>query len=221
MARSSPVPGGSGNPVTKTDPQLVEQALEGSQDAWRWLVERHGRAVFSLVARMVREDAIAEELAQDAFVKAFAGLRSFNPEYKFANWILRIAHNVAIDHLRKARPTLVSIDDDASGRDLSDVLVESRGPSPFDHAAQQGLREDLEEALARLRPEFRRLVIMRYLHDLSYEEIADTVGLPLGTVKSHLHRARAALARLMTEAGWGSETAGPDDGVQPGTGPGS
>jgi RNA polymerase sigma-70 factor (ECF subfamily) len=152
---------------------------------------------------MVRDEGVAEELAQDAFVKAFAALRSFDPAYKFSNWILRIAHNVAIDHLRRRRLAVVSIDDEQSGREAGDALAEGGGPSALDLAVQRDFREDLEAALARLRPEFRRLVVMRYLEDLSYEDIAEVVGLPLGTVKSHLHRARAALARLLADAGWG------------------
>jgi RNA polymerase sigma-70 factor (ECF subfamily) len=194
--------------VTPTDASLVAQALTGSEDACRALVERHSRPVLTLIARMVRDQGVAEELAQDAFVKAFAALRSFDPSYKFSNWMLRIAHNVAIDHLRKARPTLVSLDADHSGRDLADVVADGREPSAFERALRQDFREDLESALARLRPEFRRLVVMRYIEDLSYDDIADIVGLPLGTVKSHLHRARAALGRLLIEAGWGPESGG-------------
>jgi RNA polymerase sigma-70 factor (ECF subfamily) len=86
---------------------------------------------------------------------------------------------------------------------VADVLTEVREQSPFDRAVQSDFRDDLEAALSRLRPEFRRLVVMRYLEDLSYEDIAEVVGLPLGTVKSHLHRARAALGRLLAESGWG------------------
>jgi RNA polymerase sigma-70 factor (ECF subfamily) len=194
--------------VNPTDARLVEHALGGSQDAYRTLVDRHGRAVLTLVSRMVRDQGVAEELAQEAFVKAFAALRSFDPSYKFSNWILRIAHNVAIDHLRKARPAVVSIDDDSSGRDLADVLSDEREPSAFDLAVRRDFRNDLEAALGRLRPEFRRLVVMRYLEDMSYEDIAEVVGLPLGTVKSHLHRARAALGRQLADAGWGPEPGG-------------
>jgi RNA polymerase sigma-70 factor, ECF subfamily len=189
--------------VNPTDSRLVEQALAGSQDAYRILVERHSRSVLTLVARMVRDEGVAEELAQDAFVKAFGALRSFDSSYKFSNWILRIAHNVAIDHLRKARPPIVSIDDEASGRDMADVLADAREPSAFVRAVRQDFRDDLERALAALRPEFSRLIVMRYLEDMSYEDISEVVGLPLGTVKSHLHRARAALGRLLVEAGWG------------------
>jgi RNA polymerase sigma-70 factor (ECF subfamily) len=154
---------------------------------------------------MVRDQGVAEELAQDAFVKAFGALRSFDPAYKFSNWILRIAHNVAIDHLRKARPPIVSIDDDASGREMADVLADRREPSAFDRAVRRDFRDDLDAALATLRPEFRRLIVLRYLEDMSYEDIAEVVGLPLGTVKSHLHRARAALGRLLAESGWGPD----------------
>jgi RNA polymerase sigma-70 factor (ECF subfamily) len=189
--------------VNPTDSRLVEQAVAGSQDAYRLLVERHSRAVLTLVARMVRDQGVAEELAQDAFVKAFGALRSFDSSYKFSNWILRIAHNVAIDHLRKARPPIVSIDDDASGRDMADVLADAREPSAFVRAVRRDFRDDLERALATLRPEFSRLIVMRYLEDMSYEDISEVVGLPLGTVKSHLHRARAALGRFLVEAGWG------------------
>jgi len=196
--------------VNPTDARLVEQALAGSQDAYRALVERHSRSVLTLVARMVRNQGVAEELAQDAFVKAFGALRSFDPAYKFSNWILRIAHNVAIDHLRKASPPVQSIDDEASGRDLADVLADTREPSAFDRAVRQDFRDDLEAALATLRPEFRRLVVMRYLEDMPYEDISEVVGLPLGTVKSHLHRARAALGRLLVASGWGPAPPGED-----------
>ena len=194
---------GPDEPVSPTDATLVEQALAGSQEAYRILVERHSRAVLTLVARLVRDQGVAEELAQDAFVRAFGALRSFDPAYKFSNWVLRIAHNVAIDYLRRARAPMVSIDDDTSGRDLADLLTDGRGPTAFDGAVRRDFREDLEAALTRLRPEFRRLIVMRYLEDLSYEDIADVVGLPLGTVKSHLHRARNMLARLLAASGWG------------------
>lgn len=196
--------------MNPTDASLVTQALAGSQDAYRALVERHSRAVLALVGRIVRDEGVAEELAQDAFVKAFAALRSFDPSYKFSNWLLRIAHNLAIDYLRRGRAMVVPLEDNESGRDMADVLADERAPSAFDHAVRGDFRRDLEAALATLRPEFRRLVVMRYLEDMSYEDIAEVVGLPLGTVKSHLHRARTALGRLLAEAGWGPESGGLD-----------
>lgn len=194
------------------DPGLVASALAGSQDAYRELVERHSRAVFNLIVRMVRDDGVAEELAQDAFVKAFAALKSFDSSYKFSNWILRIAHNTAIDHLRRLKLPTVSIDLETPGRDLHDLLVDEREPSPFALAKGSDLAEDLEWAVARLRPEYRRLIVLRYQEDQAYEEIAETLDLPLGTVKSHLHRARQELAQLMTAAGWAPDST-PDSGL--------
>jgi len=204
-----------------TDADLISRALRGRQDAYRELVDRYSHAVFNLVARMVRDAGVAEELAQDAFVKAFGALRSFDPAYKFSSWILRIAHNTAIDHLRRQRPPTVSIDADVRGRDLHDLLVDEREPTPFDHAEGADLARDLERALARIRPEYRRLIVLRYQEDQGYEEIAETLDLPLGTVKSHLHRARQELARLMTQAGWAPESAPESGPVQPSRGSGS
>lgn len=204
--------------MTPSDAELVERALAGSQDAHRALMDRHASGVFNLIARMVREAGVAEELAQDTFVKAFGALRSFDPSYKFVNWILRIAHNTAIDHLRRRRPDTVSIDEDVPGQAVTEALADQREASPFDRAAHADLRADLETALAKLRPEYRRMVVMRYLEDLSYEDIAQILDLPLGTVKSHLHRARAEMARLMARGGWGPEGNDAASGLQPGTG---
>jgi RNA polymerase sigma-70 factor (ECF subfamily) len=184
------------------DADLVAAALRGNQDAYRQLVDRYSHAVFNLIVRMVRDAGVAEELAQDSFVKAFGALKSFDPAYKFSSWMLRIAHNTAIDSLRRLKLPTVSIDIDTPGIGPGDLLADERERSPFDHAAGANLAEDLEWALAQLRPEYRRMVVLRYQEDLSYDEIADVVDLPLGTVKSYLHRARQELAGLMTQAGW-------------------
>jgi len=208
-------------PAPPTDADLVAGALRGRQDAYRELVDRYSRAVFNLIARMVRDAGVAEELAQDAFVKAFGALKSFDPCYKFSNWILRIAHNTAIDHLRRLRLPTVSVDVDTPGRDLRDLLVDEREPTPFDHAKGADLARDLEWALGQLRPEYRRLIVLRYQQDQAYEEIAEALDLPLGTVKSHLHRARQELARLMTTAGWAPDSAAKSRPVKPFKGSGS
>ena len=202
-------------PAPPADADLVERALRGRQDAYRELVDRYSRAVFNLIARMVRDAGVAEELAQDAFVKAFGALKSFDPACKFSSWILRIAHNTAIDHLRRLRLPTVSVDADAPGRDLRDLLADEREPTPYDHAEGVDLARDLERALAQLRPEYRRLIVLRYQEDQAYEEIAETLDLPLGTVKSHLHRARQELARLMTKAGWAPGSASKSGPMQP------
>ena len=188
-----------------TDAQLVERALAGSQDAFAALVARHQRSVYNLLARMLRNPALAEELAQESFLKAYTHLRSFNPEYKFANWILRIAHNAAIDVLRQRGPQLVSMDDPAFGGAAAHRR-NGRRSRDSDEAVRRVERRDLSQvlgaALDRLRPEYRRVVVLRYQQDLGYEEIAAITGEPVGTVKSHLHRARAEMAAFLTKRGF-------------------
>lgn len=199
------------------DIDLVARARAGSQDAFRALADRYASPVFNLVFRLVRDRGVAQELAQDAFVKAFGALHSFDPTLRFSPWMLRIAHNTAIDYLRRRRLSVVSIDKDPDDPGRAPLLIDERERSPLAHAELAHLREALDWALGHLRPEYRRLVILRYQEDQSYDEIAAAVGLPLGTVKSHLHRARQAMARLLEQAGWGP-AAGP---LQPSSGPDS
>ncbi len=187
-----------------TDAQLVERALAGSEDAFAALVSRHQRSVYNLLARMLRNPALAEELAQESFLKAYTHLRSFNPEYKFANWILRIAHNAAIDVLRQRGPQVVSIDEAASGgqRPIEETVVDPRSDEAERRVERRDLSQLLGAALDQLRPDYRRVIVLRYQQDLGYEEIAAIAGEPVGTVKSHLHRARAEMAAFLTKRGF-------------------
>jgi RNA polymerase sigma factor (sigma-70 family) len=194
--------------MVETDAELVARALGGSQDACRRLADRFTPPAFNLILRLVRDRGVAEELTQDALVKAFRGLRSFDPSLKLSPWVLRIAHNTAIDYLRRHRPELVSITEDPERPGSHPILVDERARTPFEHAQQADLRAALDWALAQLRPEYRRLVVLRYQEDHSYEDIAAGLHLPLGTVKSHLHRARQAMARLLEGAGWAPSDSG-------------
>lgn len=186
-----------------TDAELVARALAGQEDAFRGLVDRHQKSVYNLLVRMLRNPSIAEEVAQETFLKAFKNLRSFDPGYKFANWILRIAHNAAIDALRRAGPAEVSLDepDDQSGVTPADRVEDPQGNRAAQLVERRELAATLSAALDRLRPEYRQMVVLRYQEDLGYEEIAEITGLPLGTVKSHLHRARAEMARFLRQHG--------------------
>lgn len=190
--------------MSETDAEIVRKARGGSESACRDLVRRYERAVFNLIARLVGNPAIAEELAQDAFIKAFRGLGSYDPSQKLSNWLLRIAHNVAVDFLRLRRIDTVSLDEPLAGGGGWSI-ADARAENPHAAAERADLASALDRAVAQLRPEYRRLVVLRYQEELSYEEIAEITGLPLGTVKSFLHRARAELARLMAEWGWGRE----------------
>lgn len=198
--------------MAETEADLVARAIGGAQDACRVLADRFTPPAFNLIVRLVRDRGVAEELTQDAMLKAFRALRSFDPAQKLAPWILRIAHNTAIDYLRRHRPEFVSITEDPERPASHPVLVEERERTPFDQARLADLRAALDWALAQLRPEYRRLIVLRYQEDQSYEDIAAALDLPLGTVKSHLHRARHAMARLLEDSGW-APSGGP---VKPG-----
>lgn len=197
-----------------TDAELVEQALSGSEDGFRALVARHERRVYNLLVRIVRDPALAEDLAQETFLKAFTRLRSFDPSYKFSNWILKIAQNAAIDALRRRGPQEVSLDDREAGEAGGGAwLVDPRSGTAAAAVEGADLGRLLDAAMGRLRPEYRQVVALRYQEELSYEEIAEITGWPVGTIKSHLHRARAEMAEFLRQKGLGPEGGAPGSPV--------
>jgi len=193
----------------KTDAELVASTLRGSQDAFRELVVRFERPVYSLVQRMVQNPATAEDLAQEVFFKAYRRLDTYDPQWKFSSWLFKIAHNTTIDHLRRGVPETVPLESEEDRGSLSAVLADEAGESPHAAAERRDLGRSLERALAHLRPEYRVAVVMFYAQGASYQEICEVTGLPLGTVKTNLHRARKELAQVMTSLGWGPGGAAP------------
>jgi RNA polymerase sigma-70 factor (ECF subfamily) len=188
------------------DAELVAAALGGSEEAFHQIVERFQRPVFSLIARMVGDPATAEDLAQETFLKAFRRLATYDPERRFSSWLFKIAHNTTLDHLRRRGPQTVTLEpEDEEGGGLAAVLADDSLRSP-ETAAQRGdLAAALGAAVGALRPEYREIVLLRYQEGLAYQEIAEVAGLPLGTVKTHLHRARKELIAALAAAGWGPE----------------
>ncbi len=186
------------------DQRWVEQALEGSQEAYRHLLELYQRPVFSIVVRMVRDPALAEDLTQETFVKAFRALGTFDRNRKFSSWLFTIAHNTTIDHVRRKRLPTVSLEpagDDEEGGSLAFLAV-ATDPSPDQHLVHSELAAALELALSGLRVEYAEVLVLRFQEGLSYEEISEITGLALGTVKTHLYRARKALAEALESRGW-------------------
>jgi RNA polymerase sigma-70 factor (ECF subfamily) len=191
--------------VAATDAELVRGALGGSDPAFREIVERYQRAVYGVIVRVVRDHARAEELAQDTFVKAFRALHTYDVERRFATWLLTIAHNVAIDEVRKSTVETVPIESLSHGTDEAGRIFEIpdvKAASPAILAERIQLADALRAAISRLRPDYRELVSLRYEQELEYEDIAEITGLPMGTIKSSLHRARKELAQQLQGSGW-------------------
>jgi RNA polymerase sigma-70 factor (ECF subfamily) len=183
---------------TQTDKELAAQAAAGNERAFAELLRRYERPIFSLVYRMVRDRALAEDLAQEAFIRAFNAVSSFDPRYKFSSWIFKIANNHAIDHLRKRKLDTVSIDGSPHARTAQEeertrLVLESANENPLEYVEHRELGDQIERAIGQLRPEYRTAVLLRHVEGYSYEEIAGIMDLPLGTVKTYLHRARAEL----------------------------
>jgi RNA polymerase sigma-70 factor (ECF subfamily) len=148
---------------------------------------------------MTRDRALAEDLAQETFVKAFRSLAAFDTTRRLSSWLFRIAHNTALDVLRRQRPS-ASIDA-LSSRPGDASNFRGAPPSP-DPAEQAALGLALQAALDRLRPEYRAAMALRYDEALSFEEIGAVLGVPEATARSHVHRARKEMAALLTASGW-------------------
>ena len=181
---------------------LAAQAAEGRQRAFRELLRRYERPVFSLIYRMVRDRTLAEDLSQEAFIRAFNAIASYNPGYKFSSWMFKIAHNLTIDHLRKKRIDTISLHgsphaltEEAQAR--TRPIVESADERPDAYVENLELGSQIEAAIGNLRPEYRTVTLLRHVEGYSYKEIAEIMELPLGTVKTYIHRARLELKEAL------------------------
>ena len=185
-----------------TDQDVVQRARGGEERAYRELLHRYERPVFSLIYRMVRDRALAEDLAQETFVKVLNALDSYRPEFKFSSWTFKIANNVAIDYLRRRQLDTLSIDG-APGATTPDrvgataLQVVARGETALQEVEARELGSAIEQAIGKLRPEYRACIVLRHIEDRPYGEIAEILDLPLGTVKTYIHRARAELKDLL------------------------
>jgi RNA polymerase sigma-70 factor (ECF subfamily) len=188
-----------------TDQEVVLLARSGREAAYRELIRRYERPVFALLFRMVRDRELAEDLSQETFIKALNAIESYRPEFKFSSWIFKIANNAAIDHLRRRELDTLSLDgsphaETPEAMQATALQIGARQESPLDTVEAKELGSEIEAAIGLLRPEYRSCILLRHVEGRAYEEIAEILDLPLGTVKTYIHRARnelrVALAHL-------------------------
>jgi RNA polymerase sigma-70 factor (ECF subfamily) len=177
-----------------TPDSLIEQCLAGDQLAWEAVVRQNWRKVFNVAYKFVGKHDEAEDLTQDIFLKIFKALHTFDRRANFQTWIVSISRNLCIDHYRSVRKERQTIARDVDANDLQPATKE-RGP--YAVAEHQDLRAQLRTALEALPLTLRTAVVLRDLQELSYQEIADRLGLPEGTVKSRINRGRIELAHQL------------------------
>ena len=176
------------------DCDLVTRAASGREDGFEELVRRYQRPIAAYVYRMVGDYEAALDLTQEVFIKVYNSLRRYRSEFKFSTWIYKIAHNSAVDHLRRQGGREQALLREFDGEQY-DLPVESHRPSPEQESERAERRAEIEQVVSQLPTAYRELVVLRHSHDLSYDEIAEVTGLPLGTVKNRLFRAREVMRR--------------------------
>lgn len=181
-------------PQSATPDGLIEQCLAGDQSAWDAIVRQNWRKVFNVAYKFVGRHDEAEDLTQDIFLKIFKALHTFDRRANFQTWIISISRNLCIDHYRSVRKERQTIARDVDSTTLQPVAHE-RGPQAL--AEHQDLRAQLRLALDALPKTLRTAVVLRDLQELSYQEIADRLGLPEGTVKSRINRGRIELGQQL------------------------
>jgi RNA polymerase sigma-70 factor (ECF subfamily) len=187
--------------VKEEDIQLVARARAGDERAYRALLEKYERAVFSICLRMVRNRDEATDLSQDSFIKVFSSLDRYNSAYAFSSWLFKITSNLCIDYLRKRRIDTLPMDQPIDGEkgEIQRQYAAS-DPTPEESLDRRETMVRLESAIAALPEHYRIMLILRHQEDLSYEEIADHLSIPLGTVKARIHRAREMLKGMLGSA---------------------
>lgn len=180
------------------DSRNIKMALKGEQSAYRAILKKYHDQVYSLLYRMVHDKDEVEDLTQEAFIKAFNSLQNFNEEFAFSTWLYKIATNNCIDYIRKKKLATFSIDKPLESRDGEysfEIPDSSYEPDKSLIAGQRS--KILEEAVNSLPEKYRIVILMRHTEDKDYQEIADQLKLPLGTVKAHIFRAREILYKRL------------------------
>jgi RNA polymerase sigma factor (sigma-70 family) len=182
------------------DRRLIQQALRGNEKAYESLLSKYRNLVYTIMLKMVRNPQEAEDLTQEAFMKAFNSLASFNDEFAFSTWLMKIATNNCIDFLRKRKLRTFSINEPIQYKDDKiEFELPDFEPSPEKTLLMEERKKMLEDAINELPERYRYVIVLRHKEDKSYEEISEILNLPLGTVKAQIFRAREILNKKLKQ----------------------
>lgn len=181
----------------KHDYKLVKLAISGDEQAYAELMDRYRDAIYYMLLKMVNNKNDAEDLTIEAFGKAFKNIEQYTPKYAFSTWLFKIATNNCIDFIRKQKANLISIDQAEEDEDMSAPPLHSSNPDPEEDMIKNQRVDLMRDVVDKLKPRYRNLIKLRYFKEYSYEEIAQELDLPLGTVKAQLFRARELLYNIL------------------------
>lgn len=184
------------------DLELVARAKEGDQNAYSKLMARYKESIFFMVLKMVHNRDDAEDLTMEAFGKAFNNIGNYSADFAFSTWLFKIATNNCIDHIRKKRLQTTSLEQTSGNSDEGEatpIAVKDHSPDPEESLMKDQRAEKIRAAIEQLSPKYKTLIELRYLDELAYEEIAEKLDIPLGTVKAQLFRAKEMLYNLLKQ----------------------
>lgn len=176
----------------------IKQVIKGDQDAFGEIVEIYKNSIYQLCFRMLGNRHEAEDMAQEAFIRAYVNIKSFNQDLKFSTWLFRIATNLCIDRMRKKKPDHY-LDAEVAGTDGLTMYsqIPSNTPLPESEIESLELHETVQNEILKLPDKYRTAIVLKYMEELSLNEISEILDLPLGTVKTRIHRGREALRQQL------------------------
>jgi RNA polymerase sigma-70 factor, ECF subfamily len=176
----------------------IKQVIKGDQDAFGEIVEIYKNSIYQLGYRMLGNRHEAEDIAQEAFIRAYVNINSFNQDLKFSTWLFRIATNLCIDRIRKKKPDYY-LDAEVSGTDGLTMYSQlaSNSPLPENELESLELQETVQKEILKLPEKYRTVIVLKYIEELSLNEISEILDMPLGTVKTRIHRGREALRQQL------------------------
>lgn len=182
------------------DFQLVQLAREGDQKAYAELLGRYWDAIYYMLLKMVNNPIDSEDLTIEAFGKAFKNIEQYTPNFAFSTWLFKIASNNCIDFIRKKRGSYISIDQGQEEQDIISDAIQASNLDPEENLIKQQKVILTRTIVTKLKPRYRRLIELRYFKEFSYDEIAEELDLPIGTVKAQLFRARELLNNILKKS---------------------